>query len=199
MSTQLPKYSKCTNSGRLSQGEILSGLVHIRQLVDSIGSDVGPILDEITHPYAIILTQDCDLESDFGRGESDRQIGMSLPSVLFCEATILTSLRSNLPLGTHIWKRITQNKDERYQCLEAVPADVDSIGDGTEALGIDFKRYFTIPTIEVYKRVELLQVKRRCRLVTPYAEQLSTRFFNFQARIALPAEHVILPERSPGG
>jgi hypothetical protein len=40
---------------------------------------------------------------------------------------------------------------------------------------MDFKRYFSLPTEEVYYRIDS-EAKRRCRLVSPYAEHLSTRF-----------------------
>ena len=88
-------------------------------------------------------------------------------------------------------KAITQNKNERYQCIESVPSEQDSAGEGLAALGIDFKRYFTLPTDELYKRIALGLVRRRCRLKTPYAEQLASRFFYFQSRIALPQDHQV--------
>ena len=42
-------------------------------------------------------------------------------------------------------------------------------------MGIDFKRVFTIPTDEVYARLEA-EAQRRCFLEPIYAAQLSDRF-----------------------
>ena len=39
---------------------------------------------------------------------------------------------------------------------------------GIPELGVDFKRYFTIPTDEIYKRIEKGEVRRRCVLMSPY-------------------------------
>jgi hypothetical protein len=183
---QLAKYAAVAANERLRQGEILVGLIQVRQSVNSIGSD-APQINEITHPFVVVMTQDCDLEQD-SRLRTETGQG-SLVNVLFCEAMATTELKSKLPPGKDIWKRIVQNKDERYQCLEEVPAAQDTSQQGIPCLGCDLKRYFTVPTDEVYKRVELGQIMRRTRLITPYAEHLLHRFCNFQARIPLPENH----------
>jgi hypothetical protein len=56
-------------------------------------------------------------------------------------------------------------------------------------MGIDFKRYFTIPTREVCSQVERGSAKNRAHLLSPYMEHLCSRFSGFQARLALPREH----------
>ncbi len=89
-----------------------------------------------------------------------------------------------------MWKRVRNNKDERYHFLERAPADCDAQGEGIQELGIDFKRYFTLPTDEVYRWIEMGVIKRRSTLRTPYAEHLSSRFAYFLSRIALPHDHV---------
>jgi hypothetical protein len=56
-------------------------------------------------------------------------------------------------------------------------------------LGIDFKRYFTVPTDDVYRQFALGQeigVQRRAVLRPPFREDLAQRFYFFQARVALP-------------
>lgn len=188
MAVRQPKYARSADNDRLWQGEVLSGLIVLRPRLETIAPDIQTVLDEVTHPYAIVLTQDCDLESDYGR-DASRRHGVSLPSIILCEATPISALRGACPPGKDIWKRISQNKDERYHCLEMIPPDLDAAGQGVAPLGIDFKRYFTMPTAEVYRRIELGQAKRRARLITPYAEQLSCRCFHFQCRIALPEDH----------
>lgn len=122
------------------------------------------------------------------RNEGNLESDKIIPSVLFCEVITAEQLRGRADMKSNIWQRIRQNKDERYQFLEKVLSKDDLLGEGLPELGIDFKRYFTIPTDEVYFRLKT-DAKRRCRLVSPYLEHLSSRFYYFQNRIALPADH----------
>ncbi|MDP9174676.1 MAG: hypothetical protein M3O30_12535 [Planctomycetota bacterium] len=155
-------------------------------------------MDEKVHIYAMVLTQDCDLESDFRGRPQDSEGHQCIPNVLLCEAIETETLKGRVPSGKDIWKRIIQNKDERYHCLECVPAEHDLEGSGMCSIGIDFKRYFTVPTDEIYRRIEIGQARRRCVLITPYAEQLLDRFFHFQARIPIPENHdVMLSSSAP--
>lgn len=188
MPDRLVKYAPVAAGDRLHQGEILAQLIQVRQDLTTIGS-ANARNDEIIHPFAIILTQDCDLAQDFAARASENAGRGKLANILFCEAATTTELKSNVPQGKDIWKRVIQNKDERYQCLEEVPADQDSAGQSVPSLGCDFKQFFTVPADEVYKRIELHEIARRCRLLTPYAEHLLQRFCNFQARVALPQNH----------
>lgn len=57
------------------------------------------------------------------------------------------------------------------------------------SLGIDFKDVFAVPTRDLYDSVDFGITQRRCRLVTPYTEQLNSRFAYFMSRIGLPYEH----------
>jgi hypothetical protein len=181
-------YEKSTTEGPLRQGEILTGLIQLKLALDSLHSDEGPIFHPVAHPFAIVVTQDCDVIQDFiprqqGQLSSDKII----PNVLFCEVTTAQELFSQIR-GSDIKKRIKQNKDERYQFLEKVPLEDDALGEGLLELGIDFKRYFSIPTDEVYLRLKN-GTRRRCRLFSPYLENFSSRFYYYQSRVALPAEH----------
>ncbi len=114
---------------------------------------------------------------------------LKIENVLFCEAMPTGDMKSILPPGKDIGKRIIQNKDERYHCLEACPSEEDLTAQGLPSLGCDFKRFFTMPADEVLKRIELAPAARRTRLITPYSEHLLHRFCNFQARIPLPENH----------
>lgn len=188
MPDRVPKFTPSTPGAALRQGELISNIVQATQTLATIGGDAAT-LTEIRHPLAIVLTQDCDLENDFAaRGGADAK-PPPLPNILFCEVTTADALKGALPPGKDIWKRITQNKDERYHCLELVPPDQDATAEGLAASGIDFKRYFTVPAAEVYRRIELGEAVRRCRLTSPYAEHLSSRFAFFQLRVALPENH----------
>jgi hypothetical protein len=182
----------------------------VRQSLASIGAqDIG--VDEITHPFLIVMTQDCELAQDADARDIQKQAEqdamlindpdfkkkfdnapkLRIGNVLFCEGMPTGDMKSILPPGKDIWKRIIQNKDERYHCLEACPSEQDLAEQSLPSLGCDFKRFFTMPADEVLKRIELSQTARRTRLVTPYAEHLLHRFCNFQARIPLPENHEI--------
>lgn len=189
MPGQVVKYAAVAAAERLYQGEIIAGVIQVRQNLDTIGGDAARRVEEIVHPFSVVMTQDCDLEQDFRlRNQADEKLS-SLVSILFCEAVTTSELKGQLPQGKDIWKRVIQNKDERYQCFESIPSSQESLAQGLPCLGCDFKRYFTVPSDEVYRRIALKQITRRCRLLTPYAEHLLSRFCSFQSRVPLPENH----------
>ncbi|MGH7173120.1 MAG: hypothetical protein ACRELF_00090 [Gemmataceae bacterium] len=173
----------------LRQGEILSDVPQFRFDVATLGT-ATPFGEPMYHPYAVILSQDCDLDQDFNVRQKQIVSDKLLPSVLFCEVATAEELFSRVKaLGSKLWDRIRINKDERYHFLQKAEADSDALGQGMPELGIDFKRYFAISTDEIYKRVEMGEAKRRCVLVSPYLEHLSSRFAYFLSRVALPQDH----------
>jgi hypothetical protein len=173
----------------LRQGELLTGLVQAILDVEFIGKEEDRI-DRKIHPYAIILTQDCDLEQDFKARSERNKLDKLIPSVLFCEAVTAEALRGSAGITTDIWKRIRINKDERYQFLQRIGSVQDAAGQDLPELGIDFKRYFTIPADEVYRRIELGEARRRCVLSSPYLEHFCCRFAYYLSRVALPLDHL---------
>ena len=170
----------------LYQGEILSDLIRVRLDLKTIQEDQPGVLN-IVYPYAVVLTQACDLTQDFReRGNNQSQ----LPNMLFCHLPTAEELRRNTSgMNSTIWDRVKKNKDERYHFLERIPEECDACGEGLPELGADFKQYFTIPAEEVYRRIEIGQSRRRCILCTPYVEHLSGRFAYFIGRVALPRDH----------
>jgi hypothetical protein len=151
--------------------------------------ETEPSVVQVNYTYALVLSQACDLEQDF----QTRQAGTPrlLPEVLFCQIPTAEELRKATPgMNSTIWDRIKKNKDERYHFLERIPAKDDGCGEGLPELGVDFKRYFTIPTDEVYRRLEIGPTLRRTVLCTPFLEHLSSRFAYFLSRVALPRDHV---------
>lgn len=188
-----------SDEGPLRQGEILTDLVQIQLEVDELDRYPRDENEELPlvrrdHPIAIIATQDCDLDWDY----KDRQQGCGpklIPNILFCEVVSAEELRARQDIKSDIWRRIRANKDERYQFLQKAPPERDTVGQGLPDMALDFKRCFSIPTSEVYLQIGS-QARRRCRLVSPYLEHLSQRLFHFQARVALPAEHVSQPAQS---
>lgn len=195
--SKLPKqqeiiYTSSPADGGLRQGEIVTGIV--QPVVDSrtIASDEGPLVDTKAHPYALIVSQDCDLDWDFKARKGEASADKIIPNILFCEVTTAAGLRGRSGINSDIWKRIKDNKDERYHFLQRVEPDEDILGEGLPELGVDFKRFFTVPTEDVYYQLEAT-LRRRCRLLSPYLEHFSTRFCYYQFRVALPADHFSEP------
>lgn len=188
-------YFPSDKDGPLRQGEIITDLIQAVLDLATI-SDEERIVHDKNHPYAIILTQDCDLEQAFSKRNAVQTGNFSnvLPNVLLCEAIQIDKFREGLRDislgGRQDFKSITQNKNERFHYLQGVAEGADACGIGLSALGIDFKRHFTIPSDELYERVRAV-AKRRTVLAPIYAQHLSNRFASFLARVALPADHMI--------
>lgn len=179
---------RCSGRGALRQGEIVTDLVQTLVDITSMRTGQELVVQEKTHPFAIIMTQDCDLTWDHEarrQGVQDRL----LPNVLFCEISTAQSIRHADGMNSGLWNRIPRNKDERYHFLQAVPPAADALKCGLPELTLDFKRYFTIPTDEVYLRTRLKEIRRRCRLISPYLEHLASRFAYYQSRVGLPSDH----------
>lgn len=174
--------------GPLRQGEILSDIKQPILRSGSPGSE-EIVVDFIEHPYAIVVSQDCDLDWDYKARHKEAKENKLMPSVLFCEVTTADNLRHGGSIDSGIWKRIRINKDERYHFLQTIPPEEDALLQGVPELGIDFKRYFTLCTDYVYGALTSSTAQRRCRLISPYLEHLSTRFAYYQFRIALPSDH----------
>ncbi|HUY35278.1 MAG TPA: hypothetical protein VMV69_21215 [Pirellulales bacterium] len=189
-----------SSDGALRQGEVISGLIQVH-LKLSLGGDMPAtsVIQHKSHPFAIVVSQDCELDWDFKARNritiDGKEVGRekTIPNVLFCEVWTADALRGSNNINSTMWSKIKTNRDERYHFLEKIDPTTDRQALGLPELGIDFKRYFTIPTDEAYARVNT-EAKRRCRLVSPYLEHFSGRFFYFQSRVALPREH----ESEPG-
>jgi hypothetical protein len=186
---EAPRTYAPSGSAELCQGEILSGLVQTQLEIESVGVTEGIRVSRKHHPFAIILSQDCDLDLDFKARAGEVKEDKLLPNVLFCEVVTAAELKGSGGMNTSIWGRVQRNKDERYQFLQKVESAYDSAAQGLPEMGIDFKRYFTIPTGEVYAQLEKT-CRRRCRLLSPFLEHLCTRSGHYLCRIALPAEHM---------
>jgi hypothetical protein len=183
-------YERSLSQASLRQGEILSDVIQLPLDPDNIDFD-APTVVKIIHPFAIIVSQDCDLDWDFTarQTQEQQQAHKLLPNILFCMVSTAEELRGRADMNSGTWRGIRTNKNERYHFLQKVDPPDDALDKGLPELGIDFKRYFTIPSNEVHFQLENLTAKRRCRLLSPYLEHFSTRFSYFQSRIALPEDH----------
>lgn len=195
-------YRIADKSEPLRQGEIITDLTRAVLDLDQLPHGKFPEsgiaqFRQLMYRFAIVVSQDCDLEQDFrvrqlgDEDEIDRKRVRLLPEVLFCVAEAATILKTEpyknaLGRSTSRAKLVQENKDERFHYLAEVPSDQDSLGAGIAPLLIEFRRYFTIPTDEIYRRIEQRAAFRRCVLVPPYRDHFATRFHYYQYRIALP-------------
>lgn len=191
------KYEKSKDAGALRQGEILSDVVQISILPESIDT-TSPTVKRAKYDYAIVVTPDCDLEWDFKAQQGNASRGKIVPNILLCTVIFSSDLAKRInedrtpgkKFETKTpWKRITQNKEERYHFLEKIDSALDLKEKGIRSLGIDFKEFFTLPTDFLYSSIENGLTFRRCRLVRPYSDHLNSRFAYFQSRIGLPEDH----------
>lgn len=187
-------FAPSPESGAFRQGEILSDVVQSHISLDSVNPDAKEIaVEQKIHPHAIILTQDCDLDWDFKarqQGEHGNRFQLKqVPNTLFCELIPADMLRGQMRdagvSGSDLWKRITQNRDERYHWFPEASNEGDRMGQGLPALVADFKRVFTVPTDEVYTRLHY-GTRRRSMLKTPFLQHFSARFGFYCLRVALP-------------
>lgn len=175
-------------NGPFRQGEILTDVMQRRRSFQSLALEV-PEIDEIGHPYSVIATQDCDLEQDHdARHEDPPAADKMIPNILLLQAVRVEELIAGLPRGRDILKRVVGNRDDRYHVLEPIAADCDTLGQGLPALGIDFKRYFTVPTDELYAQLDS-GARRRTQLNSNYLEHFNQRFAGYLSRVALLREH----------
>jgi len=161
----------------------------------------GPGDQESWHlPYAVVLSQECDLDQDQGNREKNAKDEMLataemkhdklLPTVLFCPAYQAAPFRD----GKHLeprrmekfsgsrWELILENKNPRYHYLVGY-ADLQM-----PELVLDFKHYFVLPMellTSYYNKPEY----SIARLAELYREDLSQRFAAYLGRIGLPTPH----------
>ena len=187
-----PTYLGSTPNGPLRQGEVISTIVQHIVIEYPPGDEQRPRVREKKHPLVIVLSQDCDLTQDFmSRADNSVDSRQTLHNILLCEvenSEVMKNKADQVARGSDIWKRILQNKDERFQYLRAIPKELDALGKGVDPLIADFKRTFTLPTETLYGQLNGAANRRAC-LNSPYREHLSTRLAYFLARVALSREH----------
>lgn len=199
--------------GPLEACELLAEVEQFTIDPGDVGRD-DPNLIKTTYPFAMVLSQDCDLEWDavarrqiaeagtppaIGQerkdwDQADRVARTKLiDGVLLCVADPEEVVRVPSLLPTKIWQFASSNQHERYHFLRVCPGESDLQGEGIPALVLDFKRFFTLPAEELAIRASLApeapgRVLRRAVLVSPYLEDVASRFFAYQSRVALPDE-----------
>ena len=176
---------------RVCQGDIFRDLVYdYRVYKDETGALAS---DRITLSYVIVLSQDCDLDSDYRnrtqKAEEQDTQDKFLHSILICRAFLAEELRQGVHLegpgfglkmesyNNKRWAIIQDNKNERYHYLTA------DLNMQIPNLAIDFKHYLTIPRSELYDSRRKHYVATINEL---HREALSQRFAYYVSRIGLP-------------
>jgi hypothetical protein len=174
---------------RLCQGDILRDLEVVEWARITDDGEKQLDLKKRLLPYAIVLSQECDLHqdlqnrSDLAKATQDKY----LHSVLLGPAYPAQSVRE----GKHLeklgvkceslnpvrWNAVRQNNNDRYHFLPAFdPLQVPDVV-------LDFKHFLTAP------RGILLEFKPSAYMASLgqlFRDDFSQRFANFLARIALP-------------
>lgn len=181
-------YAISAPARELRQSEIITNLA--QYIYDPTQPDR---VEERRHRYAVVVAQDCDLLRDFETGEGSAVFN----GVLLFELMPFDEAKRALPPGRDIWRPIAENNNERYHFFEAVPPGCDLAGEGLPELIADFRKYFALPSRELYRQCSIAGpegAKRRCRLEMPYREHLQTRAAFYFQRVVLPNPH-----KTPGG
>ena len=180
-------YCASPSEGPIRQGEILSGLTELRAVGPTSEEDGDQPAEVVKHPFAVVLTQDCDLDFDFkARQPATTLPHKLLPNILLAELWLAEQLRGKHDVNHGVWKRVKQNMDERYHFLPRVEPEDDALGKGfDDDLTIDFKRLFTIGAETLYTCIDTTAQRRSC-LQSPFMQDLSNRFGYYQIRVALP-------------
>lgn len=187
------KAVKCELSDNIFQGDIFQN-VRFNYLESEDNDSVEVI--EYVFPYAIVLSQSCDVIS-----MSEMEVSKTgkatkfMPSILMCPIYDTTLAKQ----GEHICDalelmNIAIVKDNLFNSHEKKVADKDwhyrfhSLEieyEGNIALDnsmIDFKHYFTVPiSYLLHNRSD-----RVFRLDDIYAEQITLKFATFLSRVAMP-------------
>ena len=149
----------------------------------------------VQHDVVVVMSQDCDLEQDCDvRFPADREpapaeeveLGVNtLVQVLLATRTPrLRSRPSSITSGSRDWRRVRQNQNERYHHFEA--AAIGTAGENMiEALYLDFRKHFTVPTGFLYDPIAAGDVKRRAIVPAIHSHDLMHRFYGFQSRVAI--------------
>ena len=189
MTSDVNIYRASIATERLRQCEILSNLV---QLIPH--NDDPSIIDQIIRTNIIILSQDCDLHSDYDE-RLNKQSGEEfdetklLPNLLLVELFAIRDIRERSSINCSVYGKIKTNQHERYQYLASIAEKEDLMKEGLSEMVCDFNYYISVPTDYVYLQFESDNLKRRSVIIPPYLEHLSSRFANHLSRVGLPIAH----------
>lgn len=195
-------YKASTSESALRQGEILTGVVQYKPQIDNISAPESNSIpfQKIIHPYAIIVTQDCDLDWDYdaryNTQDDKNKSHKLLNSILLCEVDTARYIKDDKSrqINSADWNYIRTNRHERYHFFQAITPELDLVKSGLPELTLDFKRVFGIDSENMYYQLTNSIAKRRSILVSPYLEHFSSRYHFFHQRVALPSPIMSIKE-----
>jgi hypothetical protein len=190
MRTQ-PIYQSSIRNAALRQGEILTNVVQYYP-VGSEGSDNSEQVSfkRIVHPYAIVATQDCDLDWDYrARQSEDGQATKLLNSIILCVVDTAKTVRGIGNINSKEWNLVEKHRHEQFYFFEKIHDECDLEQEGLPELTADFKRVFGIEAADLYRQIDLAIALRRSTLSSPYLEHFSRRYSSFHSRVALPSQY----------
>lgn len=180
-------YLKKRDGVHIHQGDIFRDVCVVENIIEN---ENAVTTEQKKLPYALVITQECDLQQDFNcRANSEnKNQDKYLPSILLCPAYTAESHKR----GDHLdgygqkmeifnsdrFRQLKQNNLYRYHYLEG---DIDL---NVPELVIDFKHYFTIPRQIAYSP-KVMQ-NYLATISDLYREHLSSRFCFYLGRIGLP-------------
>lgn len=187
-------YYSCPKvGGQLHQGELLRQVWEWGAQYDDNGKPAGAKAH--VHKLAVIVAQECDLAQDFESRKNQPMVETDLRSVLFCPAFPARELRDQRKeITSRFWEIVRSNKADRYQYLAEVPAEANAADKAHEPMLVDFRSYFAIRTIELYRQICTIDEDSASlftMLNTPWREHLQQRFASYLARVGLPLDHFI--------
>lgn len=185
-------YQASHKSSSLRQGEILTGIIQYKPVVSELLQEEQELsFDAVLHPYAIVVTQDCDLDWDYrARQTASSQPAKLLNSVILCEIATAREIRDTADdMNSAAWKLVISHRHERFYFFEKILPECEMEQEGLPELTADFKKVFGIDAATLYSQIELGVVKRRTVLASPYLEHFSRRYHSFHSRVALPFQY----------
>lgn len=187
-------YQASDKGSSLRQGEILTGVVQYNPVINEITPELQKLQElsftPILHPYAIVITQDCDLDWDYNaRRISNSSSAKLLNSIILCEIDTAEAIRNTDGMNRKEWELVVAHRHERFYFFEKISPECEVEQEGLPELTADFKKVFGIEAATLYRQIELGIVKRRAVLANPYLEHFSRRYHTFHGRVALPFQY----------
>ncbi|WP_373543912.1 hypothetical protein [Chamaesiphon sp.] len=185
------------NHVALRQGEILTGVIQYKPVVEELLQQTQELsFKPILHPYAIVTTQDCDLDWDYtARNSQEVESLKLLNSIILCEITTAQEIKDTRDINgkqvmdSKTWNLVKSHRHERYYFFEKVSSECEVEKEGLPELTADFKKVFGMDAATLYRQIEIGMVKRRTTLISPYSEHFSRRYHSFHDRVALPFQY----------
>jgi hypothetical protein len=186
-------YQASIKKSPLRQCEILTNVTQYIPVVEEITKDGESLsFNQIIHPYAIVITQDCDLDWDYhSRNSEEIKKSKLLNSIILCEVGTAEESRNNSDnnLNRKEWELVAAHRHERFYFFEKIPVESELEKIGLPELTADFKKVFGVNSADLYRQIELDKAKRRAVLSSPYLEHFSRRYNSFHGRVALPHQY----------